>query len=275
MVQEIIVSTVGNYGKLSGLVAVVSGGSRGIGRAICLELAREGASVVVLANQDLHGAATVVREIEELGAQGLALRTDITLQNATDDVISTAVERFGKIDILVNNAGGGGIGKPLELLTGEEWDKPFLINTKGTFLMSAAAVRHMKTRKRGVIINMAGASAHRSFPRRGAFGPSKAAILNFTQQASLEWAPYGVRVNAVSPGPIREPETGWQEREPGLAREVAMLPLRRAGTSHEIARAVVYLASDDAAYITGHSLVIDGGGVNTWYLSQTLREAQS
>lgn len=135
----------------------------------------------------------------------------------------------------MNNAGGGGIGKPLELLTEEEWDRPFSINTKGTFLLSAAAVRHMKTRHKGAIINIAGASAHRSFPGRGAFGPSKAAVLNFTQQASLEWASFGVRVNAVSPGPIREPETDWQVNEPSLAIEVKMLPLGRAGTSLEVA----------------------------------------
>jgi 3-oxoacyl-[acyl-carrier protein] reductase len=132
----------------------------------------------------------------------------------------------------------------------------------------------MAKRQSGVILNIAGASAHRCYPGYGAFGPSKAAVVSFTIQASIEWAPYGIRVNGVSPGPIRD-YAGWQEREPQVAKEVMLLPLKRAGTRREIARAVTYLASDDAAFITGQMLIIDGGGVNTWYLSSASRQGRT
>jgi NAD(P)-dependent dehydrogenase (short-subunit alcohol dehydrogenase family) len=188
-----------------------------------------------------------------------------------DELIAKTLKRFGRLDILVNNVGGGGVGGPLEQLSEADWDRAFTLNAKSAFLCSAAAARIMIPQRSGVIINIAGASAHRNYPRYGAFGPSKAAVISLTQQASLEWAQYGIRVNGVSPGPIRDPDTNWQDREPALAKEVMLIPLQRAGTRLEVARAVVYLASDDAAYVTGQMIIVDGGGVNTWYLSTAVR----
>lgn len=253
--------------RLANKIAVVTGGNKGIGRSIGLELAREGADVVVVAGHDLKSAEETVREVKEIGRRACALVADITNGESVDRMIDDAVNAFGRVDILVNSAGGGGGRKPLEEVTAQDWDRVFALNTKGTFLCSTSAARQMKKQKSGVIINIAGASAHRTYPRYGAYGPAKAAVINFTQQASLEWAAYGIRVNGVSPGPIRDPETGWQEREPELAKEVQLLPMQRAGTRFEVSRTVAFLASNDAGYITGQMIIVDGGGVNTWYLS--------
>lgn len=258
--------------RLGERVAIVTGGSRGIGRTICLELAREGARVALITKQNLDSAQAAVREIEALGGRAIAVQADVTSKASVDRMVDHVADAFGRVDILVNNAGGGGVGGPLELLSESDWDRAFAVNAKGTFLCSAAAARRMIRQRSGVIVNVAGASAHRCYPRYGAYGPSKAAVISFTRQASLEWAPYGIRVNGVSPGPIRDPDSDWQKREPALAKEVQLIPLRRAGTRLEVARAVTYLVSDDAAYTTGQMLIVDGGGVNTWYLAQAIRE---
>ena len=148
-----------------------------------------------------------------------------------------------------------------------DWDAVFAVNAKGTFLASAAAARRMIPYNRGAIVNIAGASAHRSFVGAGAYGPSKAAVVNLTTQMALEWAKYGIRVNGVSPGPIRDEDTGWEAREPLLAERVKRLPLKRAVSTREVARAVVYLASPDARSITGQMIIVDGGGTATWYIT--------
>ena len=256
-------------------VAIVTGGSKGIGRTICLELARDGASVAVIAGHDLKAAEAVVTAIADMGGSGLALLADVTRKQAVDEMVERVAGEFGRIDVLVNCVGGGGFGGPLEDLSEEDWDRAFGLNAKSTFLCCTAVARRMIEQRSGVIVNIAGASAHRTYPRYGGFGPSKAAVVNFTEQASVEWAPYGIRVNGVSPGPIRDPDSGWQEREPGLAKEVMLLPLQRAGTRLEVAHAVSYLASDRAGYTTGQMLIVDGGGVNTWYLSAASRSGKS
>jgi NAD(P)-dependent dehydrogenase (short-subunit alcohol dehydrogenase family) len=256
-----------NPARLQGKIAIVTGGNKGIGRTISVELAREGADVTVVAGHDLVGAKDVVHEIESLGRRGIALLADVTNSGSVEEMVAEAAAHFGRIDILVNNAGGGSVRLPLDEISEQDWDRVFAINTKSVFLCSTAVARRMMQQKSGVIISIAGASAHRSYPRYGAFGPAKAAVVSFTGQASLEWAPHGIRVNGVSPGPIRDPETQWQEREPELAKEVLLLPIQRAGTRWEVARTVAYLASEDAGYVTGQMIIVDGGGVNTWYLS--------
>ncbi len=256
-----------HFQRLKGRVAIVTGGNRGLGQAVSTELAREGADIAVVAGHNLEGANSVARQIEALGRRSKGLVADVTRGDVVRQMVDGVVAHFGRLDILVNCAGAGGVRKSLEQDSDDEWDRAFSINTKGTFLCSAAAANHMIRRRSGVIINIAGASAHRTYPRYGSFGPSKAAVLSLTRQASLEWAPYGIRVNGVSPGPIRDPDSGWQDREPELAKEVLLLPMQRAGTRREVARTVAYLASDDAGYVTGQTIIVDGGGANTWYLS--------
>lgn len=253
--------------RLKGRTAIVTGGNKGIGRVLCLELAREGANIVVAAGHDMEAAKKVAAEVEALGRKALAQVADVRDSAAVNGMIEEAKSQFETIDILINSAGAGGARKPLEDVTDVEWDRAFDINTKGTFLCSAAAARVMMAQKSGSIINIAGASAHRTYPRHGGYGPAKAAVVAFTQQASIEWAAHGIRVNGVSPGPIRDPNSGWEMREPELAREVQLLPMRRAGSRMEVARTVAFLASEDAGYITGQMIIVDGGGVHTWYLS--------
>lgn len=253
-------------GRLAGKVALVTGGGKGLGRAIALELAGEGADLAVAARSDMASAAKTVEEIRAIGRRAVALSADITERASVEQMAAAAGDALGAIDVLVNNAGHTAYG-PLEQLAEADWDEVFAVNTKGVFLCSTVIGRRMIARRSGVIVNIAGASAHRSYPFAGGYGPAKAAVVNLTRQMSLEWAKYGIRVNGVSPGPVREPGSGWEAAEPALAEEVLRLPLRRAASPRDVARAVAFLASDDAAYITGQMLLVDGGGVNTWYLA--------
>ena len=253
--------------------AVVTGASKGIGRTICVELAREGARIVAVGGKDKSGIEQTLTDVRAVGSDGVAMLADVTSISSVRLTFERIADEFGSIDTLVNNAGGGGGFGPLEEISEPDWDRAFALNTKSAFLCSSAAARLMKASGGGSIVNIAGASAHRSYPGHGGFGPSKAALISLTRQASLEWAPYGIRVNGVSPGAVRDRESGWEKREPALAREVALLPIPRAATRREIALAVAYLASEEAAYTTGQMLVVDGGGINTWYLSLSDRWA--
>lgn len=251
---------------MAGRVALVTGGGKGIGRAITLELARAGADIVVLAASDLAQAEAVAEEARALGVRAMALVADIADDPSITAAVAAVVSAFGRLDVLVNNAGASARAKLLDLSAGD-WDRVFAVNARGAFLAGRAAARQMIAQGHGgAIINIAGASAHRSYPGAGGYGPSKAAVVSLTQQMAVEWAEHGIRVNGVSPGPIRENGTGWEEREPALAAEVQKIPLKRAGTPREVARAVLYLAAD-ADYVTGQMLILDGGSVTTWYIS--------
>lgn len=253
--------------RLDGIVAVVTGGGKGVGRTICVELAREGADVAVLAARDLTSAEATATDLRALGRRAVALTADVTSPDAIEAAVATVDGAFGRIDLLVNNAGHTAFA-PLERLSAADWDAVFAVNAKGTFLASVATARRMIARNQGSIVNIAGASAHRSFVGAGAYGPSKAAVVNLTTQMALEWAKYGIRVNGISPGPIRDDDTGWQAREPALAELVKRLPLKRAVSTRDIARAVVYLASPDARSITGQMIIVDAGSTATWYITE-------
>jgi NAD(P)-dependent dehydrogenase (short-subunit alcohol dehydrogenase family) len=253
--------------RLTGRVVVVTGGGRGIGRAITLSFAREGAAVAVLAVQDLMQAERVVEEVRGFGGQALALRADITQETSIAEAVAAVVAQYGRVDVLVNNAGGSARGALLDL-SPEDWDAVFAVNARGAFLAARVAARQMIVQGGGgAIVHIAGASAHRCYPGAGGYGPSKAAVVSLTQQMAVEWAEYGIRVNGVSPGPIREPESGWEAREPRLVAEAQKIPLRRVGEPVDVALAALYLASDDARYVTGQMLIVDGGSVTTWYIS--------
>jgi NAD(P)-dependent dehydrogenase (short-subunit alcohol dehydrogenase family) len=248
-------------------VVLVTGGGKGIGRAITLELAQEGATVAVLATQDLAQAERVAGEATRLGAQAIALQADVADEASIAAAVDAVAQRFGRLDVLVNNAGAGGPG-PLLDLAPEDWDRVFAVNARGAFLAGRMAARQMiRQGGGGSIVNIAGASAHRCYPGAGGYGPAKAAVVSLTQQMAVEWAPHGIRVNGVSPGPIREAGSGWEAREPALAADVRKIPLGHAGEPRDVACAVLFLASDDARYVTGQMTIVDGGSVATWYIT--------
>ncbi len=251
--------------RLAGRVAIVTGGGRETGRAIGLALAREGADIAITYLSDRASAEATAAEIAALGRRAISVSADCTNRASAAAMAATVAEQLGRIDVLVNNAGARGRGR-LEDVSDEDWDRVVTVNLKGVFLASVAVLPTMRDQNSGVIVNIAGASAHRSYPLAGAYGPSKAAVVSLTKQMALEWAAHGIRVNSVSPGPIREPDSGWEASEPRLVSQAAKIPLRRVGTPEDVAHAVVYLASPRADYVTGHMLLVDGGSAETWYV---------
>ena len=249
--------------KLEGVAAMVIGGGGIVGRTIALTLAREGADVAIVTLKSVQEEA--VKEIKKLGRRAIALHGDITDKESVDSTVTRTVEALGKIDLLVNNAGMI-IRAPLERVSVEDWDKVVAVNLKGVFLYSVAVAKQMMKQKKGNIINVAGATAHRCFPGAGAFAPSKAGVVNLTKQMAVEWAKYNIRVNGVSPGPIMTPETEQLIKDEDMKQRIAKIPLGRVAKPEEIANVIVFLASEDSSYITGQVLIVDGGGVETWWL---------
>lgn len=250
---------------LAGKRAFVSGGGKGIGRAICLKLASLGASVALTGSKDMASADDVAAAIADRGGKAIAVRMELTDRTSVEAAISEASRRLSGLDIVVNNAGASRRGLLLDL-SSEDWNHVFAVQTLGFFHLAVAAARAMIAQGRGgTIVAIAGASALRSYPGNGAYGPSKAAVLSTVRQMAVEWAPHGIRVNAVLPGPIRPGDADWRSAEPALAEEIDRIPLKRAGTPMEVAEAVAYLVT--AGYVTGQDIVVDGGSTTTWYIN--------
>jgi NAD(P)-dependent dehydrogenase (short-subunit alcohol dehydrogenase family) len=247
--------------NLDGKVALVTGARRGIGRGIALALAEAGAKVVVT-DIDEKECEAVVKEIEKLGSEGLAKKLDVTNKKEVEEAIKAAVDKFGKLDILVNNAGICPF-KPFLELTEEDWDKVLDINLKGYFLCAQAAAKEMAKQKWGRIINIASVAMGQTgigFPNLVHYVASKGGVAGMTEAMALELAPYGINVNAISPGVIEtkmaEPVISDPAAREGILKRV---PKGRVGQPKDIASAVVYLASEEADYVTGAILVVDGG----------------
>ena len=235
--------------RLEGKRAIVTGGGSGIGRATCLRFAAEGAAVVVA---DVVGERA--EEVaEEIG--GTAVQADVTV--AAD--VARMVEAGGAIDVLVNNAGGGMADDVLEI-SEEEWDTDVELNLKSAFLCSKAVLPGMIERGSGVIVNVVSVNGMAFFANEP-YSAAKAGLINLTRSMATRYGKHGIRVVAIAPGTIRTPL--WQERvdkEPAIfERLVRWYPLRRVGEPEDVANAAVFLASDDAAWITGEVLRVDGG----------------
>ena len=240
--------------------ALVTGASYGIGAATAIGLAQDGFDVAVT---DLSTAplARTVEAITAAGRRVLPLALDLRAQNSVERAIADAVAAFGGLDVLVNNAGVPSLGKPAVDVTRAEWDGVLAVNLTGTFFMSTAFGRHLIGAQRpGCVISLASTHGAVGFPGASAYGIAKAGISHMTRMLAIEWAPFGIRVNAVAPG-----TTPTELRQRSLAdparREVmlARIPLHRFGTPEEMAGAIRYLASPVAAYVTGQTLLVDGG----------------
>jgi NAD(P)-dependent dehydrogenase (short-subunit alcohol dehydrogenase family) len=259
--------------KLENKISVVTGGGRGIGRAICLALAREGSDVMVT-DVDLRTAEEVSKEIQSLGRRSLPFDLDVSKSDRVREMVEAALHSFGIIDILVNVAGMF-IRSPIEDVSEQDWDKVIAVNLKGTFLCSQAVGRQMIKQGGGSIVNFASVAAHTPQINLGAYSSSKAGVLLLTKMMAVEWAKYKIRVNALSPGPISTPMTdSIYNTEPLKRGRARAVPMDRFGTPEEVAKAVLFLASEDSSYITGHALAIDGGALDSMFYLTGLLSAK-
>jgi NAD(P)-dependent dehydrogenase (short-subunit alcohol dehydrogenase family) len=255
--------------RLKDKVAIVTGGRRGIGRAIALSLAGAGANLViadiVADDGKLDGVAA---EIRKMGRDSLAVRVDISKKSDVEDMVRLAVKKFGRIDILVNCAGVWIPGQTLVECPEENWDKVIDTNLKGTWFCCQAVGRVMAGQESGNIINLSSQVGLNPGTGAGAYSISKAGIIMLTRQLALELAEKNIRVNAIAPGIVKTDfnRNVWQDA--ATARQVALgVPLGRLAEPEDIARAALFLASDDSGYITGVVLPVDGG----WQVSSPPR----
>lgn len=242
---------------LEGKVAVVTGASRGIGRAIALELARRGAAVVVNYCRSAEAAAEVVTAIEAEGGQATAVQADVSDLAQAQALIQAAMECYGRIDILVNNAGVTR-DQVLLMMKEEDWDTVIQVDLKSLFNTCKAAARPMMRQRYGRIVNISSVVGIAGQGGQTNYAAAKAGAIGFTKSLAKELGPRGVTVNAVAPGLVMTDLTADLPDEL-CQRGIEMTPLKRAGQAEEIAYAVAFLASDEAAFITGAVLPVDGG----------------
>jgi NAD(P)-dependent dehydrogenase (short-subunit alcohol dehydrogenase family) len=240
-------------------VVLITGALTGIGRATAFAFARSGAKVMVSGRHDDAGTA-LAAELRDIGAQAQFIRADVREEDDVRQLVDGTVERFGRLDIAVNNAGTEGRAGPLSEQTADAYRAVFDTNVLGTMLSLKHELRVMRPQGSGSIVNLSSIVGHKALPGAPLYVASKHAVEGLTKAAALEAAEFGVRVVAVAPGPI---ETGMLDRFAGSADARAgllgSLPLKRAGTPDEIARVIMFAASDAASYMTGCILAVDGG----------------
>lgn len=245
----------------AGKVAVVTGATSGIGRAAALAFSAAGASVVAV-GRDKAALELVVAELGHGGHSAIAVVADLTAPEAPEAVVSAAVARFGAIDVLVNAAGMIGFGTT-DQTSDEQWDAMLALNLRAPFRLMRAAFPHLKERA-GAVVNVSSVNGRRVFPNLAAYNTSKGALDHLTRCAAIDWAPHGVRVNAVNPGVTvtnlhRRAGLTEDAYAAFLARSKETHPLGRPGEASEIAALILFLASDQARWITGETIAIDGG----------------
>jgi NAD(P)-dependent dehydrogenase (short-subunit alcohol dehydrogenase family) len=247
--------------QFSGKAAVVTGASSGIGRATALALAKAGGAVLAT-GRDQGALGALAAEARAAGWSVETLAADVSAAEAPDRIVSAAASAFGGLDVLVNAAGIIGMGTT-DVTTDEQWDRMMALNLRAPFRMMRAAFPHLRAR-RGAVVNVSSVNGRRVFPNLAAYNTSKGALDHLTRTAAIDWAPHGIRVNAVSPGVTvtnLHRRTGMSEEAYAafLERSKETHPLGRPGEASEIAALILFLASDQAGWITGETIAVDGG----------------
>lgn len=242
--------------SLEGKVAIVTGAGRGIGKAVALGMAEAGAKVVVASRTTADIEATCA-EIAKNGGQAIAITADVRLSEQIANMRDTAIKKYGKIDTLVNNAGGTFFSS-MTNMSENGWDAVFRENIKSIFLCTKAVSQIMIKQKSGTIINLASRAGINAYPENPAYGAAKAGIMHLTKSAAIEFAPHKIRVNCIAPGEIAT--AGVKTAGGGNFLDIGnQIPLGRMGEPEEIVGGVIFLASDASSYVTGQTIVIDGG----------------
>ena len=247
-------------GTLEGKVALVTGGSSGIGRDSSLTFAREGAQVIV-SDVSVEGGEETVSLIKEAGGVATFIKADVSKATDVEALITKSIEAYGRLDVAFNNAGIEGIRVPMDEFPEDQWDRVIAVNLKGVWLCMKHEIRQMLTQGGGAIVNSSSVAGLIGMKGSTAYASAKHGVIGLTKTAALEYATQGIRVNAVCPGAIRTPMT---ERLMGHDTEredmyMTIQPIGRFGTSQEVAETVVWLCSDSASLITGVALPVDGG----------------
>lgn len=242
--------------NLSGKVAIVTGASRGLGKAMALGLSERGAKIVAT---DVLGVKETVAEINNKGREALGLKVDVTKKKDVVKMVQRAVKKFKRVDILINNAGVL-MMSPLEKMKEKDWDKTMAINLKGQFLCAREVGKQMIKQKSGRIINISSVAGKMAFGGIGAYNASKAGVILLTKSLAVEWGKYGINVNAICPGVFATAMTKGLLKDIGFLKMIkTRVPLGRYAKPEELVGVAVFLSSGASSYVNGHALVVDGG----------------
>lgn len=245
--------------SLKSKVALITGGSRGIGRAIALAYADVGADVVI-ASRSSADVEKTAEEVRECGRRGLGVPTDVSQSSQVSALVDATMQEFGRIDVLVNGAGISPVYTRALKMKEEDWDHILAVNLKGAFLCCQAVGHVMVAQQAGKVINIASIGSTTGLPRFIAYCAAKGGLLQITRVLANEWAENNVQVNAIAPGYFETDMTAGLERNPRLLDEILRrTPMRRLGQPNEVVGAAILLASEASSYITGHTLYVDGG----------------
>ena len=248
----------GTIFDLNGKVAIVTGGSRGIGRSIALGLAKAGSDVVAT-SRNIKSVEAVTIEIKKLDRRSIAISTDVSRKESVENLVNKTLEEFGKIDILVNNAGISHDFKSAESVTGEDWDKVINLNLRGQFLCCQEVGKHMRERKYGKIINVVSIVGQVGFARQIVYAAAKGGFIAITKTLALEWNKYNITVNALAPGFVETDMTSSLKGSRAEDRILKRIAMNRFGKPEEVVGAAIYLASDASSYTNGVVVSVDGG----------------
>lgn len=243
---------------ISGKIAVVTGATKGIGKGISRLLASSGVNLAII-GREVDSLISLKEDLEKMGSTVKYYCFDLTRVSAIGDLVNEIIDDFGKVDILINSAGQN-IPKPVEKVTEEDWDSIHTVNLKSVFFITQAVGIHMKKRKSGKVINISSQMAHVGYFDRTAYGSSKGGLLQLTRQLSIEWARNGIQVNCIAPTFIKTDMTIKMFEDPSFLNDVlGRIPMNRLGEIDDLLGAVIYLASPSSDFVTGQSIIVDGG----------------